>query len=458
MIRRLLFGNFRFVYSFSRKLRSRFTSTGLMILAAIIMAGVFGFDTRQTLSFQIFSILLSVLFVSMFCSLFFRNRFDIQRVLPEYASVGQPVNYSLRITNNGSHEQIELSIQDELETHIPTFTDFSQNIDPLDKQRNWFDRFVGYPRLMNMIQHRRGGLIQSIEHINVDKHSSNTVIASILPVKRGYLNFNQIRLMKPDPFGLINSIHLYQRTDRLLVFPRHFNIGQLTLPGSRKYQPQGNTRNNTTGDSEEFHSLREYRPGDPLKKIHWKSVARFNRPVIKEFHDDYSVRQGLILDNYNNTGNSSVFEDAVSIVTSFAISCLHHETMLDLMFAGDQPYRFNAGNGSLNIKHLLEILACVNSSHKDNLPELENLAINSIHECSVYICTLLAWDERRQGLIKKLIQNGITVYCLVVSDNSSQESLDTSAMLHQAENLFVVRQGALQEDLHKISTLLGQRA
>ncbi len=61
MLRRLLFANFKLVYRLSQWMRHRFTSTGTLILFIMPIAGVFGFDTRSTLSFQIFSITLMLL-------------------------------------------------------------------------------------------------------------------------------------------------------------------------------------------------------------------------------------------------------------------------------------------------------------------------------------------------------------------------------------------------------------
>ena len=36
-------------------------------------------------------------------------------------------------------------------------------------------------------------------------------------------------------------------------------------------------------DSEEFFSVRDYQPGDPLKRIHWKLFARRDYPVVREY-------------------------------------------------------------------------------------------------------------------------------------------------------------------------------
>ena len=54
----------------------------------------------------------------------------------------------------------------------------------------------------------------------------------------------------------------------------------------------------SVGESEEFVSLRDYRRGDPMRHIHWKSWAKTGKPIVKEFQDEFFVRHALILDTF----------------------------------------------------------------------------------------------------------------------------------------------------------------
>ena len=162
MLRRLLFANFKLVYKLSQWKRYRFTSAGTMILLIMPVAGVFGFDTRSTLSFQLFSITLCLLIVAIISSLFFRGKFLIERTLPEYGTVGSPVNYSCTIKNANNKAKKGLVLIEDLEANFPSIDEFNKAKDPFDKKRNRIDRFIGYPRLVNILQKRRGGSIQPI--------------------------------------------------------------------------------------------------------------------------------------------------------------------------------------------------------------------------------------------------------------------------------------------------------
>ncbi len=451
MLRRSLYYNFRFIYKISRFVRNRFTGNGILLAGAMVIAGVFGFDTRQTLSFQIFSILVCLLFLSLICSFFFRGHFQISRKLPANATVGVPLNYKLQIENTGKNAQADLLLTDQLFTRFPEFSEFASSTDPLDHQRNRFDRFVGYPRLMRLIQQRRGGFIYDSEPVEVTGNNRAYIDSTLLPIQRGWLQFDHVLVTKPDPFGLLRSQKKFSAKDKLLVYPRYFPLNRLSLTGSRKYQPQGRTTGNRSGDSEEFLCLREYRVGDPLKKIHWKSFARFNKPVIKEFHDEYCDRRGLILDTFRSDKPERLFEDAVSVAASFALADQQPDTQLDLMFIEDKSYCFSSGNGKLSQASMLEILACVQPGTNFNINALEQLALKYINQCSVYIMILLDWDEPRRTLVRSLRQQGMTVLTVILREDKKTTDLDTDPMLGQPEHLFEVRSTHIDEDLNSLT-------
>ena len=90
------------------------------------------------------------------------------------------------------------------------------------------------------------------------------------------------------------------------------------------------------GDSEEFVALRDYRPGDPLKRIHWRTWARIGRPVVREYQDEFFVRHALVFDTFLSAPTPA-FEEAVSVAASFACTVGTQESLLDLLFVGPRP-------------------------------------------------------------------------------------------------------------------------
>ena len=298
-------------------MRQRFTSAGMLILLIMPVSGVFGFDTRSTLSFQIFSVTLILLIISMSFALMFRGKFSITRKLPEYGSVGTPLYYSCVISNKNKSPGRGFVLIDELRSQFPSINEFKKTQDPLDKKRNPIDRFIGYPRLVNIIQKLRGGSISPIAVDYIAEQSDIEANIQLTPLRRGYLYFEKTRLAQADPLGLFQAQKSFNHKDKLLVLPKLYKAPKLNFHGKRTYQQGGVNNASTVGDSQELISLRDYRPGDPLRSIHWRSYAKFNKPIVKEYQDEYFIRYGLILDTYLDNKSELIFEDAVSIAASY---------------------------------------------------------------------------------------------------------------------------------------------
>src|SRR4029078_2494343 len=127
--------------------------------------------------------------------------------------------------------------------------------------------------------------------------------------------------------------------------PRCHPIPPLRLPGARRLQRGGVAFSHNVGDSEEFIQLRDYRPGEPLRHIHWPSFAKAGRPVVKEYQDEYFTRYALVLDTFGGAAENHVFEAAVSVAASFVGGLEMRDALLDLVFVEDRAYRLTVGRG-----------------------------------------------------------------------------------------------------------------
>lgn len=417
-----------------------------MILLTMPVAGVFGFDTRSTLSFQIFSITLCLLIIAIMTSLFFRGRFSIERHLPEYGTVGVPLNYSCTIKNANEKAKKGLVLIDDLRTTFPELEEFNNTKDPLDKKRNRVDRFIGYPKLVNALQKRRGGSIAPVTVDYIAENSQSEQQIQLIPQRRGYLYFDKTRLAKVDPLGLFQSQKIINNKDKLLVLPKLYETPRLNMQGKRTYQQGGINNASSTGDSQEFVSLRDYRPGDPIRSIHWKSYAKTNHPVVKEYNDEFFIRYGLILDTFLDNYSDNIFEGAVSIAASFMTAQREQDALLDLMFIGNNTYRFTSGRGLGGTENILEVLACIEPVYQSNIKEMEIMLDEYSHECSGLICIFLNMTEERKNFIEKLSYYNIPVKVLIVTD---QEDINVEDITNSVE-LDIIHHDSIQQDLNNI--------
>ena len=159
------------------------------------------------------------------------------------------------------------------------------------------------------------------------------------------------------------------------------------------------------------------------------------------------MRHALILDTFQKTDHSEIFEEAVSVAASFACSLQTQESLLDLMFIGDEAYCFTSGRGLLHVDKMLEILASVRACTDKPFSTLPPLVIERASLLSGCICILLSWDEERKSLIGMLKALSIPVLVLVITDAEVSEPLDPGPMKSDPGNLRRLQAGRIEEGL-----------
>jgi uncharacterized protein (DUF58 family) len=236
----------------------------------------------------------------------------------------------------------------------------------------------------------------------------------------------------------------------VLVLPKRYPIPHVALPGTMKYQEGGVAMAANVGRSDEFVALRDYRRGDPLRHIHWRSWAKTGRPIVKEFEDEFFTRHALVLDTFTDDPRGEAFEEAVSVAASFASTIQTQESLLDLLFVGQQAYCFTSGRGLAHSDQMLEILASVRAGTSLGFQSLEHLVLNHAGVVSGCIFVLLSWDEDRHGLVRKLKMLGVPVLVLVVVESGSDTSLAPGPMQDEPESFHVVEAGKIEAGLMKL--------
>jgi len=168
------------------------------------------------------------------------------------------------------------------------------------------------------------------------------------------------------------------------------------------------------GDSEEFLALRDYRPGDPLQRVHWKSFARTGKPVIKEYQDELFERHALVLDTGSSHGEDAAFEDAVALAASFVYTIDTQDCLLDLLFVGGEVRAYTAGRGQMRAEHMLEVLAGVGPSAPGDFGALARAVLGRRATLSSVIAIFVNWDEARARFVAALRAEGFEVRALVI--------------------------------------------
>ena len=439
----------RLAYRFYRQLgwlrywaSRRFTPAGILVLVVLVISGSIGVDMDQSVGFEVFVLAFCLLAVSIGASRFFRGRFAVERDLPRFVTAGQPLSYTIRIRNQTHKLFHGIEWLEEFSDARPTLEEFAAGMRSARPGRSFRLRTAGTP----LLDVRRANA-KLISLPALPPGQEVAARADLLPLKRGPLRFTGVTVARPDPFGLWRAFVRIPMPQSLLVLPKRYSVPALTLAGTQRYQQGGVALASAIGESDEFVSLRDYRPGDPMRHIHWRSWARAGRPIVREFQDEFFVRHALILDTFAGLEKAAAFEEAVSVAASFACEIDTQESLLDLMFVGPRAVRFTTGRGLSHVEQALEILASVRACPEKPFHALRTLVMHHAGEVSGCICVFLDWDEARRKFVRELRASGLPVLVLAVADAPLAEKLRIEVKADRQENFHVLEVGKLAEDL-----------
>jgi uncharacterized protein (DUF58 family) len=185
---------------------------------------------------------------------------------------------------------------------------------------------------------------------------------------RGRYSLGPLSVRVTDPFGLCELTRTFTAADELIVTPVVHPLPEIGLGG--EWTGGGDTRSRSVASAgEDDASTREYRYGDDLRKVHWKSTARTGELMVRREERPWQSRSTLVLDTravaHQGEGPGSSVEWAVSAAASIGVHLAHAGHRL--RFMTDAGEDIGTISGTATERVLLETLAVVQRSQHPNL-------------------------------------------------------------------------------------------
>lgn len=121
-----------------------------------------------------------------------------------------------------------------------------------------------------------------------------TVEWTVSPTDRGVYELGPLEMRVHGPLGLVERPVRETASAELVVYPRRYD---LTEPAAASGELH--TRQQTV--TQEFDRVREYDPGDPLRKVDWKSSAKHSDLHVVEFSEHAGQEAVVIVGVAANT-------------------------------------------------------------------------------------------------------------------------------------------------------------
>ncbi|WP_420856012.1 DUF58 domain-containing protein, partial [Streptomyces nanshensis] len=192
---------------------------------------------------------------------------------------------------------------------------------------------------------------------------------------RGSYPMGPLQLRLSDPFGMCELTRSFSTFDTLMVVPRTVPLPPVRLTGDATGYGDGRHRSLALAGEDDV-IPRGYRHGDDLRRVHWRSTARYGELMVRREEQPQKARGTVLLDTrrraYGGSGPDSAFEWAVSAAASVCIHLLERGygvrllTDTGTMVPGPEGVGF-AGDSSDTAGLLLDTLALLGHSEQQDM-------------------------------------------------------------------------------------------
>ena len=215
----------------------------------------------------------------------------------------------------------------------------------------------------------------------VEPHGHREVSYRVRSDLRGRYPLGPLQLRLGDAFGMCELTRAFTASDTLTVVPQVQQLPAVKLSG--EWTGYGDSHSRAVALAGEDDAVpREYRHGDDLRRIHWRSTAKYGELMVRREEAPLRSRATVLLDTraagHRGSGPASSFEWAVSAAASIALHLLDRGYTVRLLTDdGDAVTGTSAGShGGASAEAagvLLDALAMVETSDGTGLAPAEEV-------------------------------------------------------------------------------------
>ena len=263
--------------------------------------------------------------------------------------------------------------------------------------------------------------------------------ATLRFLRRGYYRLGPVTYESGDIFTLFTVEREHQYIDTLVVYPQIWPLEELGLPAKEPFGDLKVLRSLFT-DPIRTQSIRDYRPQDRFRDVHWKATARRGSLQTKVYDPSTGMTVAVFLNvatfpRHWMGFDPELLERAVSVAASIANHSVQQGWGLGIYANGsvpnsDQPIRVPPGRSPGQLAHALEALAAVTefatgSIERMMLRESPGLTWAS----TLVLVTAVVTDEIMVGLLR-LKEAGRRVVLISLADELPPKGLGNILTYH----------------------------
>jgi uncharacterized protein (DUF58 family) len=239
--------------------------------------------------------------------------------------------------------------------------------------------------------------------------------------RRGYYAIGPLVILGGDLLGAASYEHSFQGDDYVIVYPKIVPLRELGFPSQSPFGALP-SRERLFEDPTRIRGVRDYQPGDSLRRMDWKTSARVGSLQVRRFEPAIALETAIFLNlngtEYPQAHRRHATELGIIVAASVAVHLVEKRQAVGLITNGRDPLAEVSSptptlplrKGREHLMHLLDLLACIEVASEDEpvpfldllsrkslgLPWGSTVVIITAHEVEGLLDTLLAF--RRRGL------------------------------------------------------------
>ena len=247
------------------------------------------------------------------------------------------------------------------------------------------------------------------------------------PSERGYHQVGPSLLRSADLLGAFPRIEEDSNLNHLVVFPRVFSLEALGLPAERPFGEQKGG-NRIFEDPLRIAGSREYRPGDPMRRIDWKASARTGE-LQSRVYEPSATEQIYIMVNIDTMLHPwegylhDELERIVSVAASIAVWAAGSRYSVGLLANGafpdaDRPIRLAPSRSREQLTRILEALAVIQPLTMGDLASAIAREGGRMPAGSTVVVVASIIPDELAGSLARLQSEGSRVFVLATSERA----------------------------------------
>tara|TARA_B100001109_G_C18841301_1_gene464502 strand:- start:331 stop:1575 length:1245 start_codon:yes stop_codon:yes gene_type:complete len=180
---------------------------------------------------------------------------------------------------------------------------------------------------------------------------------------RGHYHLGPVKMRVKDAFDLFYNERLEESVHSFSVFPQIEVLEEQVITSRAPKLLSGAMPLNVIGTGTEFYSLREFVPGDSLRSVNWKALAKKGKMMVNETVREDVMDVILLVDAREVSavggGRDTPLEMSCRAAATYAKQLLDERNNVALMVYGDSIDRVDLDRGE---HHLFKILTALSSA------------------------------------------------------------------------------------------------